>query len=121
MFKRRTKLRVSIRIIGVCVIAAAGLISIVASFGPRAPFPLTIAWTGPSQSVKTGSTVMLDARGSDFVDINQISSQDQLEYIWLLVSKPEGSLASLTTNHSCFTQFIADRDGVYEVKLLTNI
>ena len=73
-----------------------------------------VANAGPSQNVKTGSTVQLNGSGS--TDING----DRLTYQWRIGSKPEGSNATLTNPTFVNPTFVADRSGNYIIELVVN-
>lgn len=69
---------------------------------------------GSDQNVNKGAKVTLD--GSRCFDANG----DRLTYRWSLVSKPNGSGASLSSATSVSPTFTADRDGPYDVELIVN-
>ena len=69
---------------------------------------------GEDQTVATGDTVFLD--GSASSDPNG----DPLTYGWTLVSKPDGSTASLTDADTATPSFVADLNGEYRVLLVVS-
>ena len=73
-----------------------------------------IADAGPNQLVHVGATVLLDGSASADAD------GDALAYAWSLVSRPAGSLASLSSPTSSGPTFVPDRPGSYELQLLVN-
>jgi hypothetical protein len=73
-----------------------------------------VADAGNNQSVLRGATVSLDGSGSS--DTNN----DPLTCIWNIVSKPVGSLASLSNPASFQTSFIADLAGEYVLSLVVD-
>jgi hypothetical protein len=74
--------------------------------------PTAIA--GTVQSVTEGAIVMLDGGGSN--DANG----DPLTYTWLLISKPTGSNASLSSASAIKPSFVADLIGTYVASLIVN-
>jgi hypothetical protein len=70
---------------------------------------------GEAQNVITGNLVTLD--GSKSSDPN---SGDPMNYKWAIVTKPAGSLASLTGETSAQPTFRADVSGVYLFSLVVN-
>lgn len=97
----------------------AGLLSVLAT-GPATDSTLTISCAGAHQYVRTGSLVKLDARCSDFTEVADADAY--LHYFWTLVSKPEGSNASITEEgrYSLLQEFVVDVDGNYEIGLATD-
>jgi hypothetical protein len=73
-----------------------------------------IAVTSPAQSVLVGAVVQLDGLGSN--DPNR----DELLYKWVMVSKPTGSSADVSSKDKVRTDFTADVPGVYVVGLTVN-
>lgn len=73
-----------------------------------APF----ASAGASQSVATGSTVVLD--GSASADANA----DALTYQWTLTGTPSASAATLHKSTSSAANFVADVPGIYMASLV---
>jgi hypothetical protein len=69
---------------------------------------------GEDQVVATGETVLLD--GSASSDPNG----DELTFGWTLVSKPDGSTASLADADTATPSFVADLAGEYEVMLVVS-
>jgi hypothetical protein len=113
--------------IGVTIaVVVVGIITILASQNRPWPFALTIAWTGPSQHVTTGSTVTVDGRGSDLTDSDQITDSQRMSYLWKLISKPEGSSAGWGASVSFYSEllspsFVPDMDGEYVIELSTEL
>jgi hypothetical protein len=70
---------------------------------------------GPATGVFTGDRVQLDGSASTSAD-----SQNQLSFNWSFVSKPSGSSAAFSDNHSVSTNFIADLAGEYLVELVVS-
>jgi hypothetical protein len=81
---------------------------ITAAVGNRKP----TANAGVNQSVNTGSEVTLDGTLSSDPDF------DSLSYEWILVAKPIGSVASLSSSSSPKPTFTADKDGAYLLSLV---
>ena len=73
------------------------------------------AVAGDSQNVITGALVKLD--GSKSSDPNP---GDPMIYKWAIVTKPAGSMASLTADTSADPTFRADVSGVYLFSLIVN-
>jgi chitinase len=73
-----------------------------------------VADPGGNQSVVAGDTVSLSGSGS--CDANE----DELNYLWTLVSSPQGSLAELAGPAAVEASFIADVSGEYRVRLVVN-
>ncbi len=73
-----------------------------------------VANAGADQNVNTASTVTLD--GSSSSDANS----DSLAYTWSIVSKPAGSVATLSDVAVVAPTFEADLDGAYVVQLIVN-
>jgi hypothetical protein len=90
----------------------SGSDSQVAEFVVRAKnSPAPTPYAGPAQRVAVGSFVHLD--GSESFR----SNASDLRYAWNIRSRPEGSEASLLTETTAKTSFIADRAGTYLVEL----
>jgi hypothetical protein len=122
MEKRANRVESIIRVAGVIAVACIGVLTIIASVHNAAPFALTVAWTGPSRHVQTGSTVTMDGRGSDLVESDQVGVSDRISYRWKFISKPEGSTADwggpiIVTG--LMPSFVADKDGEYVIQLDT--
>jgi chitinase len=83
---------------------------------PTAPVdPKTpIANAGPDQDVTTGTLVTLNGRGSSDVDGGVIS------FAWSVISKPEGSEATLSGETVSDPTFITDLEGAYIFQLVVN-
>ena len=73
-----------------------------------------VANAGPDQSVLTGSLVVLE--GKDSTDANQ----DQLTFLWAIISKPQASNVTLTSSVGPTTTFLPDVDGTYLISLLVD-
>ena len=85
-------------------------VTVIAS-GVNAP---PVANAGANQNVVAGATVTLD--GSTSGDANL----DPLTYKWVLVAKPAGSAAALSSSSSAQPTFTADQAGVYVASLVVN-
>jgi RHS repeat-associated protein len=73
-----------------------------------------VARAGPDQTVKRGQTVVLD--GSHSFD----ADGDPLAYAWSLVSRPTGSIATLSNPTTINPSFVVDKSGKYVVQLVVN-
>ena len=73
-----------------------------------------VANPGPSRTVATGSTVLLDGTGS--TDPAGLP----LTYQWSIVNKPAGSTATLSSSTAAKPTFVADKVGTYEVHLVVS-
>lgn len=101
------------------LLVTAGLVSII-STGSNTRLTMTTACLGPHQYVRTGSSVSLDGRCSDFTDAAR--DHDYLYYSWRMSSRPAGSNATLSgIGNSVLARFVADRDGDYEIELSTRV
>lgn len=69
---------------------------------------------GEDQSVRTMSSVILDAGGSK----DDANTSDDLECFWEIVSAPADSSATLSGETSISPRLIVDVDGRYEVGLM---
>ena len=69
------------------------------------------ASAGPYQSVAVGDTVRLDGSSSSDPD------GDSLSYRWYFISKPAGSIATLSNPRASRPTFVADQAGRYTLKL----
>lgn len=83
---------------------------ITAAIGNRKP----TANAGVNQSVNTSSEVTLDGTLSTDPDF------DSLSYEWILVAKPSGSVASLSSSSSPKPTFTADKEGAYLLSLVVS-
>jgi hypothetical protein len=73
-----------------------------------------IANAGPDQTVALGSKVQLDASASSDAD------GDEISYLWRVVSKPNGSAATLSSTTAATPDFSADLEGAYVIELIAN-
>jgi hypothetical protein len=73
-----------------------------------------IANAGINQNVVVGASVTLD--GTNSSDANR----DQLTFRWVMMSKPTGSAASLSSAVSAKPVFVADTVGTYVISLIVN-
>ena len=71
-----------------------------------------VANPGPNQTVKAGSTVMLDGSGS-----TNPSGAGTLTYRWIFTSRPSGTATRLFYETSGMTMFVADVPGTYVLSL----
>jgi len=80
-----------------------------------------IAFSGPDQSVKTGSTVQLDGQFTIHPNLNVDGSlsfpTDGISFLWSFVSVPTGSTATISDTSLVNPTFVADKPGPYVVKL----
>ena len=70
-----------------------------------------VANPGPNQTVKVGSTVMLDGSGS----MNP-SGVGALTYNWVFTSRPSGTATRLVYTTTASTMFVADVPGTYVIQ-----
>ncbi|MBA4320952.1 MAG: hypothetical protein C0412_21385, partial [Flavobacterium sp.] len=70
-----------------------------------------IVTLGEDQTTRNGVSVTINGSASD-------SDNDPLIYFWKIISKPQGSIASLSNNNTLNTSFTPDKAGEYELKLL---
>ncbi len=70
-----------------------------------------IARAGGDQQVKLGQTVTIDGSASSE------SSNKPFDFSWVLVKKPAGSSAVLTTPKTSKATFVPDEEGEYEAEL----
>jgi hypothetical protein len=73
-----------------------------------------MANAGADRQVTAGSTVVLDGSSSSDAD------GDLLTYVWTLVSRPAGSLATLSSITAVKPTFTADTEGSYVFTLVVN-
>lgn len=92
------------------VSSAADSVTVTAATANSAP----VADAGPDQYVITGSLVTLDGSASSDAD------SDPLTYAWTLVSRPDGSSATLSSTTAGNPTFTADVDGFYVFSLVVN-
>jgi hypothetical protein len=90
--------------------STASVVTITASAANSAP----VANAGLSQNVPLSTTVTLDGTGSS--DANN----DFISYKWALITKPAGSIASLSSTTSAKPSFRADVSGTYVASLIVN-
>ena len=69
---------------------------------------------GPDRSVATGATVLLDGSASSDVD------GDRLRFNWSLLSRPEGSAASIGNPAAVRPRFVADAPGSFVAELVVS-
>ena len=104
---------------GTAMIAAATILDdynngrIPDSCGQRTNTP-PVANAGPDQSVFVGDTVQLDGSKSSDVD------GDPLTFYWSFVSRPLGSLATLSDPTAVRPTFLVDVHGSYTLQLIVN-
>ena len=72
------------------------------------------AEAGPDRTVDVGQTVMLDGSASTDPD------GDELSYDWTIVSKPSGSLATISNETEVLASFDTDQPGRYVIELAVN-
>ena len=73
-----------------------------------------VADAGPDQTIFVNQTVILDGRNSSDVDGNALT------FSWSLVSKPQGSVATLSDSAAQQPTFKVDKSGTYVVQLIVN-
>jgi hypothetical protein len=73
-----------------------------------------VANAGANQSVNLGADVILDGTASSDANF------DTLSYEWILVAKPSGSSATLSSSSSPKPSFNADKEGTYLVSLVVS-
>ncbi|MCG8439988.1 MAG: PKD domain-containing protein [Pseudomonadales bacterium] len=73
-----------------------------------------VASAGVNQAVLTGETVNLNGSASQDLD------NDPLTYHWQILSRPEGSKASLSNDGAISPVFTADLSGQYRIGLIVN-
>ena len=73
-----------------------------------------VANAGPDQGTFVGNTVMLDGTASRDADANPLS------YRWSLISRPDGSNATLSDPSAPSPSFVADARGLYVAQLIVN-
>jgi len=79
-----------------------------------APSGPPIAHAGSNQTVRPGTTVMLDGSGS----FDDNTDTPLLQYAWSFKSVPNGSVAALTGTNTMTPSFIPDLAGNYVVQLV---
>ncbi|MBN1182071.1 MAG: lamin tail domain-containing protein [Bacteroidales bacterium] len=75
---------------------------------------IPLAHAGFNNRVRIGNTVQLDGTRSTDSELNTLT------YSWQLISKPDGSNASLSKTGSSQTEFVADEAGKYTFSLIVN-
>lgn len=75
---------------------------------------IPVAHAGPDQTVSVGDTVLLDGSGSTDAD------GDSLGYQWILVERPEQSLAILDNPFIERPAFYVDQPGAYALDLIVD-
>jgi trimeric autotransporter adhesin len=73
-----------------------------------------VANAGANQTVKVGTTVVLNGSGSSDIDGNPLS------YAWTLQAVPSGSAAALSGAKTVSPTFVVDKPGVYQIQLIVN-
>lgn len=74
-----------------------------------------VADAGPDQNVVSGATVTLDGSGS-----HDPNPADLLSYSWSMISRPPGSIATLSNPLAAWTTFAADVSGSYVFALVVS-
>lgn len=74
----------------------------------------SVANAGPDQTIFVGDTVHLNGSKSSDVD------GDLLTYAWSVVSRPDGSAATLSDPLTVTPTFVVDLPGTYTVQLIVN-
>ena len=90
--------------------SAAASVRITARPVARPNSPPT-ADAGVNRSVEVGRALMLDGSGSSDPD------GDRLEYSWELLTRPQGSTATILGATSVMPSFTPDREGLYTIRL----
>ncbi|KAF0807170.1 putative lipoprotein [Alcanivorax xiamenensis] len=80
--------------------------------GANRPPIAKVELTGVGTAIGIGQTVNLDGEGSTDPDDNRLT------YHWELISRPDGSEASLSKTDTAFPSFVADKAGPYHVELV---
>ena len=78
------------------------------------PNRIAIADAGSDQAVTVGENALLDATGSFDLD------GDQLQFIWTILQKPEGSASALSDASVSNPTLPIDSEGVYRVQLIVD-
>jgi len=84
------------------------------SDNPDASGNLPIANAGSDANVNESSVVQLDGSASSDAD------SDPLTYQWSIVTKPNGSSATLSDSTAVNPTFVADVTGIYTIQLVVN-
>ncbi len=84
---------------------------LISAFSDNTP---PVANAGPDQTVALGSKVQLDASTSYDAD------GDEISFVWRIVSKPNGSAATLSSTTAATPDFSADLEGAYVIELIAN-
>ena len=73
-----------------------------------------VAEAGVDKSIKTGTSITLDA------SLSSDANLDPLSYDWVMISKPKESNANLSSLSIVKPLFLADKDGAYVFQLIVN-
>lgn len=84
--------------------------------GTTDPPVAPIAIVGPDMTVHVGDLVQLDGTASHDPD----AAGGTLTYTWSLITKPAGSVATISNPSSVMTTFMVDKVGMYVAQLIVN-
>jgi hypothetical protein len=73
-----------------------------------------VANAGPNQTVRVGSTVVLNGSGSTS------TGSQPLSYAWTILARPVGSAATLSGSNTVSPTFVADQPGEYDMQLIVD-